>query len=107
MADFTKIRLISDYLENVSGSINVTGSVTATTFSGGGDTLSGITTLNVFNTFTSSYNTGSFSGFFIGDGSELVNIDASELDFSNIPVSSSGLSSGSLYKENGFLKIVE
>jgi hypothetical protein len=107
MADFTKIRLIDDYLSSVSGSITVTGSITATTFNGDGSELNGIITDVVFNTFTSSYTTGSFTGSFTGDGSGLVGIDASLLDFNNVPISSSGVPTGSLYKENGFLKIVE
>jgi hypothetical protein len=34
--------------------------------------------INIFNAFTSSYNTGSFTGSFIGDGSGLTGIDASK-----------------------------
>lgn len=34
--------------------------------------------INVFNNFTSSYNTGSFTGSFIGDGSGLTGIDTSK-----------------------------
>lgn len=107
MADFTQIRLIDDYLSSVSGSITVTGSITATTFNGDGSELDGVIIDTVFNTFTSSYNTGSFSGSFSGDGSGLTGVDASLLDFSNVPVSSSGVPTGSLYKEGGFLRIVE
>jgi hypothetical protein len=34
--------------------------------------------INIFNAFTSSYNTGSFTGSFIGDGSGLTGIDTSK-----------------------------
>jgi hypothetical protein len=56
-------------IANISGSLVITGSVTATIFEG--------------------------------------TIDASYIDFSNVPISASELSVGSLYKEDGFLKIVE
>jgi hypothetical protein len=56
-------------IANMSGSLVITGSVTATIFKG--------------------------------------TIDASYIDFSNVPISASELPVGSLYKEGGFLKIVE
>jgi len=40
--------------------------------------LGGLTTTASFNTFTSSYNTGSFTGSFVGDGSGLTGIPGGE-----------------------------
>jgi hypothetical protein len=129
MADFTKIRLISDYLENVSGSINVDGNITATTFTGTGSEITNITASSLDFTpqliangsVTASTENGTTfeilgdtniygqlsASLFSGNGSGLTLIDASQLDFSNVPISSSGLPTGSVYIEDGVLKIVE
>jgi hypothetical protein len=109
MADFTKIRLIDEYLSSVSGSINVTGSIRATSFIS--DDGSGIT--NLATTGSNTFNGNQLiigeisASLFNGNGSGLTLIDASQLDFSNVPISSSGLPTGSVYIEDGVLKIVE
>ena len=55
-----------------------------------------------FNTFTSSYNTGSFSGSFNGDGTNLYNIPASGVTGLNLNKIISGSVSASISPNRGF-----
>jgi hypothetical protein len=64
------------------------------------DTGSLVTTSS-FNSFTSSYNTGSFTGSFTGDGSDLQNIPASSIIGLNLSQIISGSVSASISPENG------
>jgi len=54
-----------------------------------------------FNSFTSSYNTGSFTGSFIGSGAGLYNISASGIIGLNLSQISSGSVSASISPQNG------
>jgi len=55
-----------------------------------------------FNAFTSSYNTGSFSGSFVGNGSGLTNISASNIVGLNLSQIASGSVSASISPVSGF-----
>ena len=54
-----------------------------------------------FNSFTSSYNTGSFTGSFVGDGTGLYNIPASGIVGLNLSQIASGSVSASITPESG------
>ena len=54
-----------------------------------------------FNTFTSSYTTGSFTGSFIGDGGNLYNIPASGVTGLNLNKITSGSVSASISPDRG------
>jgi|LakMenE18May11ns_1017448.scaffolds.fasta_scaffold9959602_1 hypothetical protein len=54
-----------------------------------------------FNTFTSSYNTGSFTGSFTGDGSQLYNIPSSGITGLNLSRIASGSATASISPNNG------
>ena len=58
-------------------------------------------TTGSFNTFTSSYNTGSFTGSFIGDGSQLTNIPSSGVTGLNLSKIISGSVSASISPDKG------
>ena len=60
-------------------------------------------TTGSFNSFTSSYNSGSFSGSFFGDGSGLTNIPASGIVGLNLSQIASGSVSASISPNNGFV----
>jgi len=72
----------------ISGSLNTIGT-TSGSFIGDGAGLynlpstdtSSLTPLSAFNTFTSSYNTGSFTGSFKGDGTGLYNLPPADTSF--------------------------
>jgi hypothetical protein len=55
-----------------------------------------------FNAFTASYNTGSFTGSFKGDGSGLTNISASNIVGLNLSQIASGSATASISPNNGF-----
>jgi len=55
-----------------------------------------------FNTFTSSYNTGSFTGSFIGDGSGLYNVPASGITGLNLSQIADGSATASISNTDGF-----
>ncbi len=102
----------------VSGSsqIDITGTTGYSTFSssiattdynqeqrlGSLETESGSIRSN-FNSFTSSYNTGSFSGSFIGDGSQLFNIPASGVTGLQLDKIADGAATASISQTNGFV----
>ena len=65
------------------------------------ETASGSIRTN-FNTFTSSYNTGSFTGSFKGDGGQLYNIPSSGITGLSLFQIASGSVSASISPDNGF-----
>lgn len=64
---------------------------------------SSLTPLSVFNQFTGSYNTGSFTGSFTGDGSGLYNIPSSGITGLNLSQIASGSVTASISPSNGFV----
>jgi hypothetical protein len=58
--------------------------------------------INSFNSFTSSYTTGSFTGSFIGDGSQLYNIPASGVTGLNLSQITDGSATASISDVDGF-----
>ena len=58
---------------------------------------------NSFNSFTSSYSTGSFTGSFVGNGSGLYNIPASGVTGLNLSQISQGIATASISQANGLL----
>jgi len=63
---------------------------------------SSLTPLSVFNQFTSSYNTSSFTGSFTGDGSGLYNIPSSGITGLNLSQIASGSVTASISPSGGF-----
>ena len=93
----------------VSGNLNVLGTINGSVSGNitSADTASfapKYTLTSSFNTFTSSYNTGSFTGSFKGDGSNLYNIPASGVTGLNLNNISGALSiTGSIIPNGNFL----
>jgi hypothetical protein len=81
----TKFGDTNDDLHEFTGSVTITGSITLNGQAIGTGKLDETT----FESFTSSYNTGSFTGSFFGDGSQLTGIDG-------FPFTGSAAISGSL-----------
>lgn len=99
------------YIGNGAGIFGIVTSSYALTASyamnggGGGpaiDTGSFVTTSS-FNAFTGSYNTGSFTGSYTGNGSGLFNIPASGIVGLNLSQISSGSATASISPNNGFI----
>ena len=101
---------------HVSGSLSVSGSAEISQDLTVLGTISGTTTnaltasyagdyllTSSFETFTASYNTGSFSGSFIGDGSQLINIPASGVTGLNLNQITDGTAVASISETNGFI----
>ena len=86
---------------HITGSLSGTASsaINAVTLDGTGSQV--FATTGSFNAFTSSYNTGSFSGSFKGDGAGLYNIPASGIVGLNLSQIISGSVSASISPTNG------
>jgi hypothetical protein len=93
----TKFGDTLDDTHEFTGSVNITGSISLNGQPIGTGKLDEVT----FNTFTSSYTTGSFTGSFIGDGSQLTNIPASGVTGLNLNKIVSGSVSASISPDRG------
>jgi len=86
-----------DDLHEFTGSVAITGSITLNGQAIGTGKLDETT----FNSFTSSYTTGAFTGSFIGDGSQLTNIPSSGVTGLNLNKIISGSVSASISPDKG------
>jgi hypothetical protein len=93
----TKFGDTLDDTHEFTGSVNITGSISLNGQPIGTGKLDEVT----FNLFTSSYTTGSFTGSFIGDGSQLTNIPASGVTGLNLNKIVSGSVSASISPNRG------
>jgi hypothetical protein len=93
----TKFGDTLDDTHEFTGSVNITGSISLNGQPIGTGKLDEVT----FNLFTSSYTTGSFTGSFIGDGSQLTNIPASGVTGLNLNKIVSGSVSASISPDRG------
>jgi hypothetical protein len=93
----TKFGDTLDDTHEFTGSVNITGSISLNGQPIGTGKLDEVT----FNFFTSSYTTGSFTGSFIGDGSQLTNIPASGVTGLNLNKIVSGSVSASISPNRG------
>ena len=93
----TKFGNTLDDLHEFTGSVAITGSITLN----GNPIGTGKLDEATFNSFTSSYTTGAFTGSFIGDGSQLTNIPSSGVTGLNLNKIISGSVSASISPDKG------